>query len=296
MDMNLDYQTNAVYLGQTYDASGVWKGKLLRLFISTPDTELYPAPNAWSASVLATTKDEQPITAPPGIAADHNSTPWVFWGTGRFFSGDDKLELSTQSFYGVKDRTLAEGSPAEGKGPADLTEVSNVVVTFGEPSTVTGSPAVMNGSSWDEMLNSMRGDEVSPSYGWYLDVTDIWGPNAGERVLVKPSIFGGLVMFTSFKPQADICDRGGQGRLYALYYETGTAFRGDSFGLSDPPLGTMLERSVDLGLGRPSGVGLHIGQEKGGKIFVQQSTGIIEELLMKTPLRMKGGLVCWYED
>ena len=113
---------------------------------------------------------------------------------------------------------------------------------------------------------------------------------------MKPSIFGGLVMFTSFKPQADICDRGGQGRLYALYYETGTAFRSDSFSLCDPPLGTELERSVDLGQGKPSGVGLHIGQEKGGKIYVQQSTGIIEELLMKTPLNMKSGSVSWYEE
>jgi type IV pilus assembly protein PilY1 len=296
MDMNLDYQTNAVYLGESYDDKGAWRSKLHRIFIATPDTELYPSPGSWSDSVVSYTKADQCITAPPGIASDDAHTPWIFWGTGRFFSDLDKLDVSTQSFYGVKDRTLAAGAAAEGSSVADLMDVTSVVVTYGDPSTVTGSPVTPGGSTWDEMLNEMRGTDASPTYGWILDVTDIAGPNAGERVLVKPSVFGGLALFTTFKPINDVCLSGGEGRLYAVYYETGTAYKRDIFSLDDPPLGTALERSMDLGQGRPSSLAIHIGQEKGGKTYVQQSTGTIKELAVDTPFYPKSGAAVWYEE
>ena len=142
----------------------------------------------------------------------------------------------------------------------------------------------------------MRGTEADPTYGWVLDVVDIAGSGSGERVLEKPSLYGGLAMFTSFKPNEDICGFGGQGRLYAMYYETGTPYSRDVFSLGNPAMGTLLERSVTLGQGRPSSLAIHVGQEKGGKVYVQQSTGTIEELVMRTPFGQKSGNVLWYED
>jgi hypothetical protein len=58
----------------------------------------------------------------------------------------------------------------------------------------------------------------------------------------------------------------------------------------------VLDRSLDLGQGRPSGLAIHLGQQKGGKIYVQQSTGTIEELVMRAPFAQKSGTVLWYED
>jgi type IV pilus assembly protein PilY1 len=298
VDLNLDYQTNAVYVGESYDSGGTSMGKMHRLFIATPDTDLYPNPSTWAISTLLSTKDEQPITAAPGIASDHLNTPWVYWGTGRFYSELDKMDLATQGFYGVKDRTLTEGSAAGDHSASDLIDVSDVVVAFGAPSTVTGSDVVSSGAGWDEMAAEMRGTESSPTYGWYFEVTDIADPDAGEgeRVLVKPSIFGGLTMFTSFKPVDDVCKTGGDGRLYAVYFETGTPFSRDIFGLLDPPLGTDLARSMDIGEGRPSSLAIHVGQEKGGKMYVQQSTGEIKEIEMKPALNPKSGSVVWFEE
>ncbi len=297
MDMNLDYQTNAVYAGASYEVAGVVTfAKMYRILIGTPDLDVYPPPANWDVSVLAQTRPEQPIVAPPAIASDHRNTPWVYWGTGRFFNDVDKTTLTTQSFYGVKDRTLGAGNPAEGKTPAELMDVTDVEVTYGEPSTVTGSSVVGADSSWDAMLTAMRGDEVTPTYGWVLDLVDIAGAGSGERVLEKPSVLGGLVMFSSFKPNIDICQYGGDGRVYGLYYETGTAYKRDVFSLGDPLLGTTLDRSLDLGQGRPSGLAIHLGQQKGGKLYIQQSTGTIEELVMKAPFGPKSGSVVWYED
>jgi type IV pilus assembly protein PilY1 len=296
IDFNLDYQTNAVYVGESHDSGGTWEGKMHRILVATPDTDLYPSPNAWSITTLASTKEHQPITAAPGIAADQRNTPWVYWGTGRFFSEVDKMQLDTQGFYGVKDRTLIEGGAAEDNSPSDLIDVSNVVVTFGQPSTVTGSDVVSNGSGWDEMAAEMRGTEASPTHGWYFELTDIAGANSGERVLVKPSIFGGLTMFTSFKPVNDVCKTGGDGRLYAVYFETGTSFSQGVFGLENPAPGTSLARSMDIGEGRPSSLAIHVGQEEGGKMYVQQSTGEIKEMELRPAMNPKSGGVLWWEE
>jgi len=64
--------------------------------------------------------------------------------------------------------------------PGDLIDVTNVAVTFGNPSTVSGSTVVSNGSTWDAMLTAMRDSEGSPRYGWFLDVKDMAGFNSGE--------------------------------------------------------------------------------------------------------------------
>ena len=103
-------------------------------------------------------------------------------------------------------------------------------------------------------------------------------------------------MFTSFKPVDDVCRTGGDGRLYAVYYETGTPYRDGVFGLTNPTAGTALSRSLDIGEGRPSSLAIHVGEEKGGKMYVQQSTGEIKEIEMKPPMSPKSGAVLWWED
>lgn len=295
VDLNLDYNTNAAYIGASYLVSGNWRGKMYRILLGTPEGG-YEAPINWTVSLLASTRIGQTISAPPAIATDHLNTPWVYWGTGRFYAPEDRVVLTTQSFYGVKDLTLTEGGPASGNTPGDLIDVSNVVVTYGEPnSTVTGSTVVPGGASWQEMLEAMRGSGGITTYGWILDLTDTAGANAGERVLEKPSVFGGLTMFTTFQPTADVCGFGGHGRLYCLYYETGTAYSKNVFGFDQPLQGEEVERSYDLDMGRPSSLAIHIGQEKGGKLYVQQSTGEIREIILQTPFHQKSGNVVWYE-
>ena len=103
-------------------------------------------------------------------------------------------------------------------------------------------------------------------------------------------------MFTSFKPINDVCKTGGDGRLYAVYFETGTPYSRAVFGLEDPAPGTSLARSMDIGEGRPSSLAIHVGQEEGGKMYVQQSTGEIKEMELSPPMNPKSGGVLWWED
>ncbi len=307
LDLDLDYNVNAIYFGQSFFASSTWRAKMYRLLVGTHQNG-YQSPGSWTASVLATTKNNQVIVAAPGLGADAHNTPWVYWGTGRFFSERDKpsypegstgynvMCTSTQTFYGVKDRTLQSGTPAENKTYADLFNVTNVTVTYQDQnlSTVANAPVTLDpNNSWQSMLAAMRAD--SSKVGWMFDVIDTAGPDQGERVLEKPSVFGGLVMFTSYKPVEDICGFGGDGRLYGLYYETGTPFRLPIFSFTTPSQGELIQRSLDLGMGRPSSLAIHVGQEAGGKIYVQQSTGEIREIELNPALPIKSGHVTWYQ-
>ena len=56
------------------------------------------------------------------------------------------------------------------------------------------------------------------------------------------------------------------------------------------------EHSVlDLGAGRSSSLGIHVGQEEGAKAFIQQSTGTVMETDIDPALNIKSGLINWRE-
>ena len=57
-------------------------------------------PDKWSVTTLLDAG--QPISSAPNVGYDgHNY--WVYFGTGRFFDGDDKTDDTQQSFYGIKE-------------------------------------------------------------------------------------------------------------------------------------------------------------------------------------------------
>ena len=79
-------------------------------------------------------------------------------------------------------------------------------------------------------------------------------------MLNRPSVLGGVVLTAPFTPDDDICGFGGTGALYAMYYETGTAFYEAILGTE--PYGTDDESlaRVDLDKGLTSEIGLHVGR------------------------------------
>jgi type IV pilus assembly protein PilY1 len=112
-----------------------------------------------------------------------------------------------------------------------------------------------------------------------------------ERSLSKAAILGGIVLFSTFIPNSDFCSFGGNGKLYALYYTTGTAYKKSVVGTE----GSTVLKSKDLGYGLPSSIGIHVGQEEGGTGYVQQSTGTILEVDINPALKVKGGTISWRE-
>ena len=81
--------------------------------------------------------------------------------------------------------------------------------------------------------------------------------------MTKPVTFGGMTLFTTFAPNPDICTYGGYGYLYALYYETGTAYKesiiGTDSNITNGDGKEKVKSKISLGPIIPSSVGLHIG-------------------------------------
>ena len=59
--------------------------------------------NKWVSNISDPGNPVQPITAAPSVGMDDVGRYWLYFGTGRFFDPDDKVDRHQQSFYGIKE-------------------------------------------------------------------------------------------------------------------------------------------------------------------------------------------------
>jgi Tfp pilus tip-associated adhesin PilY1 len=103
--------------------------------------------------------------------------------------------------------------------------------------------------------NLLSSAALQSADGWFTTL-----PNLGERNLSSAMLLGGTLFFTSYTPQDDVSSFSGDGRLYAVYYLTGTAYKEDALGST----AGVLNKSISLGFGLPSRMALHLGAEGTG--------------------------------
>jgi type IV pilus assembly protein PilY1 len=174
--------------------------------------------------------------------------------------------------------------------PLDKTPLYNAtgVEVFTDGTTSTGLSF--------HQLKAKQDDASYFRIGWYRELEI-----SGERIVNKPSILGGILLAPSFVPNDDICGFGGYSYLYALYFETGTAYYKSVLGLTDDSVfGTPAgEKKVidktSLGEGVASSMGIHVGREIGARGFIQQSTGTVKEIDLEPAFAVKSGFVSWRE-
>ncbi|MBI5183805.1 MAG: hypothetical protein HY999_05530, partial [Nitrospinae bacterium] len=309
-DVGDSYATDVAYIGETYN-NGNWKGKLFR--VSLKDD---PTPAKWSVSTLYETDNGQPITTPPAIAMDNDKKNlWVYLGTGRFLKPDDKTDTNIQGLYGIKEPcwngSVFSNTCTTTIIKSTLYPSSNVVV-------YKGGEVLDNDNGAANNFNNLISYITTNKKGWYINLsTSITG---GERVLSKPVIFGGIVLFTTFAPTSNICSYGGDGYLYALYYETGTAYMQSVIGTVTEAGKEVVLKKISLGPGIPSQVGLHIGTKEtlgggGGALggldvscggpanssglkvtaFVQGSSGQITQQTIGPAINTNSRVITWRE-
>ncbi|MFA6499483.1 MAG: hypothetical protein WCV64_09180, partial [Desulfurivibrionaceae bacterium] len=130
--------------------------------------------------------------------------------------------------------------------------------------------------------------------GWKRTMTP------GERAVTKPAVMGGLALFTAYTPSSDVCGFGGNSSLYALYYESGTAYKHTIFREGTESVSGLntVRYKLSLGAGKASSVGIHVGKNAEGKVtgFVQQSTGAIEQIELGPALNLRSGFISWQEN
>lgn len=276
VDIKMSNNTDVIYIGETTATAG----KVFRL--STKVNGSYNGnPANWTLSTLFTTDSGQPVTASPAAAFGAPYDIWVYFGTGKYLCSNDKNSTSLQSFYGIKDPCAHGNCTTTMLKDDDLLDTTDLTVS--ESSEGSGEAS---SDAWDELV-----DTVAAYDGWYFDL-EYDGTNPSERVIHKPAVLGGVVFFTAFTPNSDICGFGGSGALYAANFETGTANNRDVIGTDN---GEIL-RTQEIGFGLPSRIAIHVGQEACGATgYIQQSTGMIERIDLKLGGDLKSHITSWRE-
>ncbi|MGD0624352.1 MAG: PilC/PilY family type IV pilus protein [Thermodesulfobacteriota bacterium] len=133
----------------------------------------------WSGGLLFQAASGGPIYTAATVAKDPSSL-WVFWGTG-----DRENPTSTSG----QDRAFAVKDN-------DRT----ATYTIGNLQDVSASGTIYNGTS----------------SGWYINLGN---GTTGEKSLGDPTVFGGIVLFTTYTPDTsdtNLCSRVGSSKLYAI--------------------------------------------------------------------------------
>jgi len=158
---------------------------------------------------------------------------WIYFGTGD--KSDPTAPNAQEKFFAIK-----EGCPYDASSCTDhsISNLTNYTTQSGE---VTNQ-------------------------GWYINMT-----GQGEKILTPPTVFGGVVYFTTYTPSqsANPCDAGGSSTLYAVDYTTGA-------GRIDPDDEDV--KALNLGDGMASAPIVSVSldsstAELSGSVFVNTSTG-----------------------
>ena len=187
VDTNGDHVIDEAYAG---DLKGnMWKFNL------TAMTSPYKLFTATSSGGVA-----QPITAAPTYGPSPDASVgglMVYFGTGEYLGAPDVADTSVQSFYGIWDK----GAAVAGRSAL-------------QQQSITGEKTTADGYQIRETSNNaVTYTGTSPQLGWYMDFN--YG-TAGERIVRKPSLALGWLLFTSVIPKNDQCDAGGDSWLYVL--------------------------------------------------------------------------------
>ncbi|MBI5236422.1 MAG: choice-of-anchor J domain-containing protein, partial [Deltaproteobacteria bacterium] len=301
VDGDLDYTDDIVYIGSsictgtTAVCTGTTPtstgGKVFRL-----NTNQDANPANWALSTLYNTG--RPVFVGPSVAKDKLNNLWTFFGTGRFWGPDDKVNSDQQTFYGIKDACWKQnttGTPcATTYTASDLLDSTNLAVCS---STATGGDAgkVYNTTtgtcgSGSVAYGAFSDLQAAVGRGWYLNLNDP-ASTPSERVLSRAAVIGGVVLVAGFTPDSDLCDMLGTSSFYALYYQTGTAYTKPIIGAS----GNTSLRSKDLGYGMPTTVSVSIGKDK-TKGFTTTSLGAITEVEVGLVAPVRSGAAGWREN
>jgi len=201
---------------------------------------------AWTGQVLLRSPggpaERHMIYYQPAVAFDKYRVPWVYFGTG---NREDPNEFNNppERFYAVKD---------DGQGIYPRTE--------GDLANVTSAPQ-----------NTFDVDPTKK--GWYLQLDK--SMQSLEKVLAKPTLFNGIVYFTTYE-NVDIddpCSGGGVGSLYAVEYRSGGgALAVDELSDLSGPGG---DRSKEIGIGAPSTPVITVSVKAQGSVIIGTTSGQI---------------------
>jgi Tfp pilus tip-associated adhesin PilY1 len=167
--------------------------------------------------------------------------------------------------------------------------------------TTNPTTSLPYGFGLKDVVTAVSSTVVTPpsTTGWYLNLAVT---PAGERVISRPTVFGGLVDFLSYVPNGDPCNAGGNSYLYSVGFSTGVAPSTVSIYNPGATSGTSgnvtVYRGVLMGPGTPpTGESIILTPKTSNKNTlskkVQVSTGVIVELTDNPPMDTTSRILHW---
>jgi type IV pilus assembly protein PilY1 len=210
-----DYTTDEVYGGDLF-------GNLWRFDLRSPSAAV-PAP-----LLFATLKDPsgvaQPITTLPLIEYSVNDgLRYVFVGTGRFLDASDIQNPQQQTFYAIRDGTIAKRFEA-------TASATGVALPSGVSFPITRADLFNHSdiSLTSNLAIGLTATEIaSKPMGWYYN-TGGFAPASGtvtsrERITLNPKASQGFVTWVGSVPDVNACNPNGLSRQYATTYGGGAS-------------------------------------------------------------------------
>ncbi|MCP4686626.1 MAG: hypothetical protein GY859_01165 [Desulfobacterales bacterium] len=230
VDWNLDFKADATYFGTISGDTENPGGKLRRITYDNGDGERDPSVQSnWNGDSLFLDLNKndppQPITAAANVGLDEEYNPWVYVGTGRYYTTDDVKNTDQQSMYGLKEpvikkevdgqMVLVRQYEDELFEPDDLLNTTDIEVR--DDNSVA---KFSGGDEWTDLLEAVKNKP-----GWKMNFV-----TPGERNLGIASLYAQMLLFTTFLPSENVCEYAGESFVYALYYLTGTSVLGGDLG------------------------------------------------------------------
>jgi hypothetical protein len=250
VDMEGDYISDRIYVGNRY-------GNMYR--VSDIGKDMTPAVTTLF-TFENTSPNENPIRAKADYGfADNDGEIWIYFGTGRYENQADKQDIHQQYFMGLKDGT----TPADTYKPADLVTLQAKFAT-----TIIDSNAV-----------TVRVTEGTNSLAqpWKMQLypgNEVWGgpvSSGSERAISQPLVAYGLVFFTTFIPDENICAGSGTTWVFALDYKTGLAPTSPIFDLNGDNHYDDADK-VEVNGEKVVPVGIYVGRGQGSKPVLHKDT------------------------
>ncbi|MDH3346832.1 MAG: hypothetical protein OEM02_01850 [Desulfobulbaceae bacterium] len=148
------------------------------------------------------------------------------------------------------------------------------------PLDASGDPITTFPNLLEYIVGEKYGTPPSPDIigvdGWYREMNE-----TRERNVSQATLLGGLVTFSTYQPYESPCKAEGDGYLYGVHYQTGTAWTKSVFGIDDIDVDKkIIKEKTSTGVGLTGTPSLYTGDPPTGdaKAFVQTSTGEILEI------------------
>ncbi|MDH5535109.1 MAG: PilC/PilY family type IV pilus protein, partial [Betaproteobacteria bacterium] len=159
----------------------------------------------------------QPITSPVEAVLHPSGQGFVVtFGTGKYLEPmDPNPPYQEQTQYGIWDKN---DGPATVSGQTTITGRSQLLQqTFISGVTATGGTFYVisqNQPDWStDNTPPTANDAPTKHVGWYLDLAP---PNVGTRVVFRPVVQSGRLIFTTLIPSSSTCQFGGTSDLWAI--------------------------------------------------------------------------------